>query len=114
MSQRIQRVNQLLKKEVGEILLREVEFQDALVTITRVDASANLQQAKLFISVMPEEKTSEVLKLLQREIYNIQQKLNKRLSMRPIPRIIFVREKAVKEASHIEELLEQVHDGKTD
>ena len=112
MSQRIQRINQLLRKEVSEILLREIEFQNALVTITKVDASANLQQAKIYISVMPEGKAPEVLKLLQREIYAIQQKLNKRLFMRPIPRIIFMREEAVKEASRIEKLLEQVNDEK--
>jgi len=108
-SKRIQRVNQLIKKELSQLLLREVEFpKDILVTITRVESSPNLIQAKAYISVMPEEKTSRVFQVLNRQIYDIQQILNQRLKMRPIPRIKFVEEKETAEAGRIEELLEEI------
>ena len=108
-SKRIQRVNQLIKKELSQLLLREVEFpKDILVTITRVESSPNLIQARVYISVMPEEKTSRVFQVLNRQIYDIQQILNKRLKMRPIPRIKFVEEKETAEAGRIEELLEEI------
>ena len=104
------RVNQLIKKEISQIILREINFpKDLLVTVTRVETSANLIQAKVYVSVMPENETANVLQILDNLIYDLQQKLNKRLKMRPIPRIIFVQEKKTQEAARIEELLEKIH-----
>lgn len=123
MPNRIQRVNALIKKEVGKILLREVDFpQSVLATITRVETSANLFEAKVYISVMftrrspkgeggPEEQADRVLQILNKRVYDIQQALNKRLKMRPIPRIEFKKEEKIKEAGRIEELLEGLKKG---
>ncbi|PIS38991.1 MAG: ribosome-binding factor A [Candidatus Nealsonbacteria bacterium CG08_land_8_20_14_0_20_43_11] len=109
MRKRVDRINSLIEKELSNILVREGDFsEEALVTITRVNTSANLIQAKVFLSVLPEEKTAEVFRILNRRIYEIQQQFNKRVKMRPVPRLIFVDEKATKEAGRIEELLEKL------
>lgn len=109
MSKRTSRVNQLIRQELSQIILRETEFpNDVLVTITRVETASNLIESKVYISVMPEEKTSKVFQILSRKIYELQQKLNKRLKMRPIPRIKFIEEKETAEAGRIEELLEEL------
>jgi len=109
MPQRIPRVNQLIKKELSQILLREVEFpKDVLVTVTRVETSVDLNQTKVFISTLPENQSEKVLKLLNRQIYNIQQELNKRLKMKFIPKIEFWEEKKTREAGEVEELLEEI------
>jgi len=111
-SKRIQRVNQLIKKELSQILLREVEFPaGVLMTVTRVESALNLNQAKVYISCLPEEKTSMVFQILNRRIYELQQELNHRLRMRPIPRIKFVEEKETAEAGKIEEILEKLKKG---
>ena len=108
-SKRIQRVNQLIKKELSQILLREVEFNSGvLITVTRVESAADLNQAKIYISCLPEEKTSKVFQILNRQVYELQQKLNQRLRMRPIPRIKFVEEKRTAEAGKVEEILEEL------
>lgn len=109
MPKRIQRVNQLIKKEISQLLLKEVGFpKNILVTVTRAETSANLIQAKIYISVMPENQSKRVLGILNYQIYNLQQRLNKRLKMRPIPKIEFVEEKKTKEAGKIEKLLEEI------
>ena len=109
MTKRLQRVNQLITKELSQIILREIEFPaGVLVTITRVESAANLIQAKVFISVMPEEKTSGVLRILKQKIFELQQKINKRLKMRPVPKIRFFEEKTTKEAGRIEAILEEL------
>lgn len=109
MSKRIQRVNQLIKKEISQIILREIEFpKDILVTVTRVETASNLIESKVYVSVMPGEKTSKVFQILNRQVYELQQKLNQRLQMRPIPRIKFIEEKETKEAGKIEEILERL------
>jgi len=108
-SKRIPRVNQLIKKELSQIVLKEIEFpKGVLVTVTRVEASLGLNQAKVFISSLPESHTERVLSILNRQIYFIQQKLNKRLKMKFIPKIEFREEKKTREAGEVEGILERL------
>lgn len=107
MNKRIARVNQLIKKELSQILLREADFPPGvLVTVTRVESSDNLIQAKVFISVFPEDKNSQVIKILGDQVYSLQQMINRKLKMRPVPQIIFTGEKLTVEAGRIEKILE--------
>ena len=119
MSQRILKVNQLIKKELSQIILKEIDFpQDVLVTITRVETALNLMEANVWISVMftthqkfgegPKEKIKGALEILNKNIYILQQKLNQRLKMRPLPRIKFLEEKKTAEAGQVEEILERL------
>lgn len=119
MSKRIPKVNTLIKRELSQLLLKEIEFpQNVLVTITRVETSPNLIESKVWVSVMftphqnfgvgPEEKIERILQILNKNIYFLQQKLNKRLKMRPLPRIKFLKEKKTKEAGQVEEILERL------
>lgn len=108
---RIKQINELIKRELGQILLREAEFPpEVLVTITRVETTSDLEEAKVYISVMPESRNFEIAKILKKEIYEIQQGLNKRINMRPLPRIRFVEEVKTREADRIEELLEGINE----
>ena len=109
MNARIPRVNELIKKEVGNIVLREVELpENTLTTVTRAEATPNLQQARIYISVVPEDRLKEVLKILNYSIFDIQQTLNKKLRMRPVPRIEWVAETKTAQAEKIEILLEEI------
>ena len=106
MAKRIERVNQLIKKELSRIILREIDFPcNILVTLTRVDTSPNLIEAKVFLSTFPENNAQETMEILNKNIYAIQQSLNKRLIMRPMPKIMFREEKEVREAGRVEEIL---------
>lgn len=113
MSERIPKVNQLIKRELGQILLREIDFpKNTLATVTRVETSVDLEEAKIYVSVIPEGQISRVLHILNTRVYNLQQKLNKRLQMRPTPRIRFCQEKETIQAGRIEEILEGLKKGK--
>ncbi|HNP79528.1 MAG TPA: 30S ribosome-binding factor RbfA [Candidatus Pacearchaeota archaeon] len=106
---KIEKVNAFIQKELGNIILKEVDiFPGILLTITRVDTSANLIEAKVYVSVLPEDQSKEVMDLLNRKIYFIQQVLNKKLKIRPVPKIIFKKESKTGEASRIEELLMEI------
>ena len=105
MSQRVKRVNELLKHEISQLLLREIDFYNILVTITDIDTSPDLKHSKVKISVLPQEKNELALEVINKNIFQIQQKLNKRLHMKPIPRIKFEIDQAEIKAQRIEELL---------
>lgn len=109
MSKRIQQVNALIKRELSQILLREIEFPpNVLVTITRVETSSNLIESNIWVSTLPEEKLKRCLEILNKNIYILQQKLNQRLEMRPIPRIKFLEERKTSQAGKVEEILERL------
>src|SRR3989344_5591865 len=108
-TKRVLRVNELIKQELNRFFLRELDFAlDTLVTITRVDTYSNLIESKVYISVWPETRKADVLAFLKRRVYFIQQELNERLKMRPVPKIIFLAEELTSEAAKIEEVLEKL------
>jgi len=108
MPQRIKRVNELLRHEISQLLLKEIDFGNALVTITKVESSSDLRQAKIKISVMPTEQNERVLHILERNIFHLQQLLNKKLTMKIVPKIIFEIDKAEIKAQQIEKLLQEI------
>jgi ribosome-binding factor A len=111
MSNRLEKVNSLLEHEIGKILLKDFAFSpEVLVTLTRVDSSANLIEAKVYISVFPETKSAGIINALNKSVYDIQYKINRTLRMRPIPKIRFVKETEISKAARIEELLVQAKD----
>lgn len=108
-SNRIQKVNQLIKKELSQLILKEIDFPfEFLVTVTRVETTRDLRESNVWISTFPEEKSETTLNILNRNIYFLQQKLNKRLKMTPLPRIKFLKEKKISEAGKIEKILEEL------
>jgi ribosome-binding factor A len=109
MSKRIQRLNELIKEELGKILLKEGDFpKGVLVTITRVETLPNLSEAKVWISVLPEDQAQKIIGDLNRKIYFLQQKINKIFKMRIVPKIRFLVETKTKEAARVEELLQKI------
>ncbi len=109
MSERVLKVNELIKRELSQIILKEMDFpRNVLVTVTRVETTPNLIQSKVYLSVMPGNHKDKIFDVLKSQVYFLQQKLNVRLKMRPIPKIIFLEEKEVRQAGRIEEVLEQL------
>jgi ribosome-binding factor A len=109
MSKRIQRINQLVKREISQILLKEVEFSpDILVTVTRVETTQDLLDANVFISVFPEIGLAKTMDFLTRKTGFCQKEINKILKMKPLPRLHFLSEKETARAGRIEEILAQL------
>lgn len=109
MSLRIQRVNELLKQEIGNLILKELDFsRDIMVTITEVDASDDLQQAKVKVSIMPFLRAEKILKILNSQVFNLQKLLNKKLKMKIIPKIRFELDKSEERKTRIEQLFKKI------
>jgi|SRR3989344_2573685 len=109
MTNRIDKVNSLLEHEISKIISRDFNFPNILVTLTRVETTANLIEARAYISFLPDEKVSKILETLNKGVYEVQKKINKIVNMRPVPKIIFVADKTVSSASRIEEILNKLH-----
>ena len=109
MSLRIERVNELIKISIAEIIAREVELPPGVfVTVAKVDTTRDLRYAQVFVSVFPENKFGNAIKILSKKIYSLQGALNKKLHMKPLPRIEFVSDHTEAEADKIEKLLKEI------
>lgn len=109
MSERILKINKLIKEELGKLLLAETEFPKGIfVTISRVETSQDLLYTQVFLSIFPDQSQTLVLKTLQGQIFRLQHILNKKLKTRRVPKIKFEIDKAEEQAEKIEELLEKI------
>lgn len=106
---RIEKINSLLEQEIGKILLHDFAFSpDILVTLTHVNTTANLIEAKVYISVYPDSKAEGILNALQKSVYSVQYKINRTLRQRPVPKIQFVKDDNASSAGRVEKLLNEL------
>ncbi|MDI6778392.1 MAG: 30S ribosome-binding factor RbfA [Patescibacteria group bacterium] len=109
MFSRIDRVNELIKETLAEIIQEEVEIPTGVfATVVKVDTSKDLRYARVFVSVFPEKKFGQTMESLKKKAYFLQGALNKRLHMKPLPRIEFMADKTEVEADKIEKLLKKI------
>jgi ribosome-binding factor A len=106
MSHRILQINELIREHLGGILLREVSFKAGiLVTISKVETTADLRHSKISISTFPEKETGYAIGTLMHEKGRIQKSLHRKLSMKPLPLLIFRSDSTEQNADVIERIL---------
>ncbi len=108
---RIAKVNSLVEKELGLILREFLDWQNGLVTITKVDTSRDMKYAKVWISILNGDD-AKILEHLSKNIYDIQGELNKNFKTKIIPRISFHLDTSPRYVEHIDELIREVHEEK--
>ncbi len=106
---RLTRVNELLKREIGALLFRimnENNFDLAAVTVTRVIASRNLRSARVFISIRDHtDEKSRMLALISKRAPEIQHWINKNINLKYTPRLAFEMDTSIEEGDRILQLL---------
>jgi len=111
MSHRIDRINNLIKKEVSKVILKELNFPaGVIVTVTEVETSSDLSYARVIISVIPDNKEKTALDILKNTAYLIQKIINKKLNIKFVPKISFEIDKSLKEFNRISKILEEIKD----
>lgn len=114
MSQRIERLNSLIRREVAGLLSREIEFPPGVfVTVTKADVSDDAENASVWVSVLPDERSDEMLASIQHRIGDIQTALNRRLVMKFVPKLTFRLDHAEARAERINRVLDRL-DGDAD
>lgn len=104
---RPQRVSSLIREELGKMFERDLEFPEALVTITDVDVNTKLEAAIINFSVLPSEKSDRVLEILNKLKRDLQFKMNRKLNIRPMPELVFKIDYGLRNAAAIEKALLQ-------
>lgn len=71
-------------------MLREFNFEDAIVTITDVAVSPDLLQAEVSLGVIPRARGPEVLEILEIRRRELERLVLKKINIRPMPRFKFI------------------------
>ena len=109
-SHRLQQINELIKQELGKLFLKETNFpKDCLVTITKVITSADLSQAKIFISILPDDQQPKIIANLNKQAGSLKYLLGKILVLYKIPKLIFQLDLAQEKITHIDQLIDKIH-----
>jgi ribosome-binding factor A len=111
-SHRLTRVNELLRREIGEALFRvlhEGGFDLSAVTITRVEVSRNLRHARVGVSIRDHEaERARMLGIIQRHRPEIQDRINRDLTLKYTPRLTFELDTSVERGDRVLGILHQL------
>ena len=116
MTRRTERINELLRAEISDLLQRELKDPriGGLVSITEVDVSPDLRKAKVFVSVLGEEAEQEsTMEAFTAAARYLRQQLTKRLTLRRTPELTFLRDDSLERGAHILALLDQAGTNET-
>ena len=110
MKHRLERVNEVIKRELSEIISREVNFgAQTLVTVHAVDITADLRQCHVFVSVIgkPDQK-SRVLAELEGHRGTLQRELAKRVVLKYTPHLNFKIDDSIERGSRVLEIMQDL------
>lgn len=110
MTDRMDRVAELIKREVSVIINEEANNPDIEhVTVTRIEVSRDMREAKVFCVDYSSEKMSQVtLKSLKSAAKFIRGKIAERLSLKFTPRLSFFEDLRERKEESIDELFEKI------
>lgn len=113
MSRRTQRVADLLRQELAELLIHKVrDPRVQLATVSHVDVSPDLRRAEVKVSVLgEEEERREAVEALVHARGFLRSQLAHRLkSLKVTPELFFELDRGAEHSQRISDLLEDLHD----
>jgi ribosome-binding factor A len=107
MSRRLDRVNELLRREIGNVIQKDYEWHGKLVTISEVEVTQDLKEGKVWTSVLGGD-SGPVIDKLNRDHGSIQSKVMKRVVLKSTPVLRFHSDHSAARGVGIVNLLEEV------
>lgn len=83
------KIGSLIEQELSQMILEDCEVDNALVTITSVEVSEDLLQAKVMLSIIPYEKELEAFFAIDSKKKQLEHQLLKRMRIRAVPHLKF-------------------------
>jgi ribosome-binding factor A len=108
---RADRVADQIRSELGWLLAREVHDPGiGFVTLTRVQVTPDLQQARVFYTALGDEKARRNSgRALDRAVPFLRRQVAARLRLRRVPEIVFRYDESIAGQNRIEQLISEIH-----
>ena len=106
---KIERLNHTYQEVISSILMREIKDPEIkFVTITGVEVTSDLSFAKVFYTVLDQEKKDSTKKALEKASPFIRTKLAETVKVRHTPELKFVYDKSIAYGEHIDEIIKEI------
>ena len=105
--QRIDRISEEVRREVDAIIREELHDPrvGGTYSVTRAEVTGDLRYAKIYISVLEDERRDGLMDALKNAKGYIRHSLGKRMIIRYTPELIFVSDKNIEYGVHIAKVL---------
>lgn len=113
MTQRTDRIDELIRQEIGAIVARDVaDPRIGFVTITDVETAPDLSHAKVWVSFIGSDEERKVaMGALRRAMPFIRHELGQRLRIRRIPELHLQADETLVRGTRVLQLLNELRDG---
>ncbi len=109
MKNRLARVNEVIKRELGMILTREMRFDAPLVTVQSVDITPDLRHCHVYISVLGEPvQHLRAVEKLEQHRGELQALMMKRITLKYTPHLHFKLDSSIERGTRILEIMNEV------
>jgi ribosome-binding factor A len=106
---RLERVREVLKRELGVIMGREIRFTSPLVTISGVDITPDLKQAHIFVSAIGNDaQRRDALEKLEHNRVLLQHELAKRVILKNTPHLNFKLDESIERGTRVITLMDEL------
>ena len=110
MHHRPEKINELIKQEIGKIILKEGDLgPDVMVTILGAQAAEDQKTADVFFSVWPSDKAKETAEKIKHQTGWLQNLFYKKISLHPTPKIKFILNTDETEGQKIDTLIKKLN-----
>ena len=110
-SQRQLRVGELVKQNIGELLIRNEakipSINSKLITVTEVRMTPDLNTARVYVIPLGGSDTKETVKILTEYSHLVRKALSKRLDIKFLPKLTFVEDNSFEYAEKIERIIKK-------
>lgn len=111
MSVKIERIESNIVKEVSYILSQEVKDNDIkFVTVTACKLASDLSYAKIYVTVLDDNKKENTMQALKNASSFIRRELASRIDIRHIPELEFIYDESIAYGKMIEDIIEKINE----
>jgi len=111
-SQRQLRVGELVKQNLGELLIRNEakipSVNSKLITVTEVRMTPDLKTARVYVIPLGGADTKETVRILTEYSHLVRKALSKRLDIKFLPKLTFVEDNSFEYAEKIEKIIKKI------
>jgi ribosome-binding factor A len=108
-SNRTVRVNELVQREISDILRKRYQSEAVAITIAEVRVSPDLRDARVFVAVVGSEDVAEQkLKWLRSKAPEIREEVSRRIVLKYLPKFEYVLDKSAERGSRILQVLDEI------
>jgi ribosome-binding factor A len=109
-SLRLQRVRELLKREIGAVIRRELPVGEAgLISVNDVNVSGDLHAAAVYVSILGKPDQQQAgWRLLQRHRKRIQVLVGRAVILKYTPRLRFVMDESIEQGNRVLKIIDEL------